>query len=59
MLTGDIETHYLLVCSESTGVCRVESTCVLKLVESKKDKINNLWKHIQSDFECYTANIKI
>ena len=58
MLTGNIETHYLLVCSETTGKCRVESTCVLKLAESKRDKINNLWKHIHSDFECYTANIK-
>ena len=58
MLMGDIETHYLLICSETTGKCRVESTCVLKLTETKKDKINNLWKHIQSDFECFTANIK-
>jgi len=59
MLTGNIETHYLLICSETTGKCRVESTCVLKLEKSKKTKINNLWKHIQGDFECSTANIII
>jgi hypothetical protein len=58
MLAGNIETHYLLICSETTGKCRVESTCILKLVESKKDKINNLWKYIQEEFECSTANIK-
>ena len=59
LLTGNIETHYLLVCPEDDKHgCYVKASCFLKLNETETGKINNLRGFIEKDFECSEPILK-